>query len=235
MRFARNVLVLLLAGCVPLSITAPPNEEFTLVVGQTAAVDAGALRIKFIRVVSDSRCPSDVDCVWAGNAQIEIEVRVSGTTDTVALNTFQGAREAAAGAYRIQFLLLRPAPLSTDPIEQDEYRATFKVIPVGPACTEEARPGLMIALTDSLRPNFFAFTNVSVVASEGAYRDSAFVAAYGAQNTAQIPLAYERAGTYTVTARADGYAVWTKLGIEVTADICHVITVPISVRFAEPQ
>ena len=234
MRFAIPVLAAVLAGCAPFPITAPANEEFTLRIGQSADVDNAALRITFIRVVSDSRCPSDVDCIWAGNGQIEIEIRTNGNTDTVRLNTYDGARAASAGNYRIEFLALAPIPSSTDPIEPDEYRATFKAIPVGPACTEEARPGLNVTLSDSLAPNFFAFTNVHVIAVDGAYRDSAFVAAYNA-GSGGISLAYERAATYTVLARADGYAQWQRSGIEVAEDVCHVITVPVPVRFARPD
>lgn len=233
MRIANSALVALLAGCVPL-ITTPANEAFTLRVGQSAVVENAALRITFIRVVSDSRCPSDVDCIWAGNAQIEIEIRANGAVDTARLNTFDGAREASAGNYRIEFLALAPTPRSTGPTPQTQYRATFKVIPIGPACTEEARPGLSVSLSDSLAPNFFAFTNVHVIAVDGAYRDSAFVAAYDPQD-GQIPLAYERAATYTVIARADGRAPWMRSGVEVAEDACHVITVPVRVRFAPPE
>jgi hypothetical protein len=233
MRIANAAAVALLAGCVPV-ITTPTNEAFTLRVGQSADVENAALRITFIRVVSDSRCPRDVDCIWAGNAQIEIEIRANGAVDTAQLNTFDGTRATSAGNYRIEFLELAPAPLSTGPIPQIQYRATLKVIPIGPVCTEEARPGLSVSLSDSLAPNFFAFTNVHVIAVDGAYRDSAFVAAYDPQ-MGQIPLAYERAGTYTVIARADGRAQWSRTGIEVAKDVCHVITVPVSVRFAPPE
>ncbi|HKS05146.1 MAG TPA: hypothetical protein VJR92_02435 [Gemmatimonadaceae bacterium] len=233
MRFANSVFAALLAGCVPV-ITTPANEAFTLRVGQTASVENAALRITFVRVVSDSRCPSDVDCIWAGNGQIEIELRANGAVDTARLNTFDGAREASAGNYRIEFVALAPTPRSTGAIPQSQYRATFRAIPIGPVCTEEARPGLSVSLSDSLAPNFFAFTNVHVIAVDGAYRDSAFIAAYDPQY-GQIPLAYERAATYTVIARADGRAQWSRSGIEVAEDVCHVITVPVPVRFATQQ
>lgn len=38
----------------------------------------GSKEVKFIGVVSDSRCPKDVTCIWAGNAVILVEIRENG-------------------------------------------------------------------------------------------------------------------------------------------------------------
>jgi hypothetical protein len=95
----------------------------------------------------------------------------------------------------------------------------------------EARPALTVTITDSLNPSKTAFTNVSVIAIEGAFRDSVFVAstqqsAYGRT----LSLAHEHSGRFTVRVRADGYAVWEKSGIDVQKDQCHVVTVPVTAR-----
>ena len=54
----------------PTATVAPLAESFKLRVGQTAAITGTNVRVKFDRVVADSRCPIDVQCVWAGSASI---------------------------------------------------------------------------------------------------------------------------------------------------------------------
>jgi len=45
---------------------------------QGEMVDFGDTQIKFVEVVSDSRCPSDVTCVWAGEAKVRVEIYKNG-------------------------------------------------------------------------------------------------------------------------------------------------------------
>lgn len=211
--------------------TAPVNDDFTLASGRLVNVDDAALRIRFLGVTADSRCPSDVQCVWAGNATVELEVRADGVTDTLALNTNVGAREGVVGDYRIVLVALAPEPRSMTPIDPSEYRVTLKVVPIVVVCTAEMRPALLVSVTDSLDPARTTFNNVAVVAVDGAFRDSAFVAEYGGQSHPwRVSLAHERSGRYTLTVRAEGYAPWTQSGIEVQRDACHVVTIPVTAR-----
>ncbi len=89
---------------------------------------------------------------------------------------------------------------------------------VGPhACTMEARPGILLTVQDSL-------TGVPVsgpllaIAREGAYADTS------RYDYPIVALAYERAGHYDVTVSATGYRLWTRSGVEVKDDGCHVET-----------
>lgn len=230
MRIVPLIAVLLACSDSP---TAPLNEDFTIRVGESVTVDGAALMLKFIRVVSDSRCPGDAVCIWAGNGQIQVEARSSTGVDTLTLNTYDGAKEGVAGGNRIRLVSLAPVPLASKPTDPKDYRATFTVSRVGTVCTEEARPALMVALSDSVSPAIATFTNVSIVASEGAYRDSTFMPVYPAlPYNGAVPLAYERKGTYQVTVRADGYLTWARSGVLVQRDECHVVTVPVMVRLA---
>ncbi|MEM4366749.1 MAG: hypothetical protein QW035_01300 [Candidatus Anstonellales archaeon] len=52
----------------------PLNKQFDLREGETMKIE-GAIEVKFIRIVSDSRCPAGVKCVWAGEAVAEIEAK----------------------------------------------------------------------------------------------------------------------------------------------------------------
>ena len=105
----------------------------------------------------------------------------------------------------------------------------------GIACTEIAVPALSVSLSDSVTGATAGFTNVAVVATDGAYRDSVFQATYPASPfNGPISLAYEHRGTLTVTVRASGYSVWTRNNVVVTGDVCHVTTVALTARLARP-
>jgi len=49
-------------------IEASPGQEFTLYLDQTATIDGEHMEIRFAEVISDSRCPQSVQCIWAGEA-----------------------------------------------------------------------------------------------------------------------------------------------------------------------
>ena len=53
-------------------------DEFVLAGGQDAVVDGAGLRLKFDRVLDDSRCPKRVSCVWTGAARIAVTVTPDG-------------------------------------------------------------------------------------------------------------------------------------------------------------
>ncbi|MCR4403843.1 MAG: hypothetical protein NUW06_00860 [Candidatus Acetothermia bacterium] len=124
------VLALSLAGCDGLlggwPVRAELGEPFTLRVGQTAAVEG--LRVTFLRVLQDSRCPVDVVCIWAGNARVELELAASshGRT-TVELNSSLAPREATFGSYLVRYVDLRPYPRSTERPDPPAYRLTLVV------------------------------------------------------------------------------------------------------------
>ncbi len=108
------------------------DTTFALRVGQEARVGGTMLRIVFLGVDDDSRCPSDVMCVWAGNAAVRIGVTY-GTGPTVAyvLNTGIDPRFADLASYRLTLTRLEPDPVSTSRIPAERYVATFRLQRVG--------------------------------------------------------------------------------------------------------
>lgn len=115
----------------------------------------------------------------------------------------------------------------------DSVRVAVRVI-----CTTEARPGVTIAVQDSLTGSKGPFSAVAFVAREGTtYRDSTLVATVPAQVTGLaflVGLAYERAGTYEVSVKATNYKLWSRSGVVVSKDACHAITVNVTARLV-PQ
>lgn len=92
-------------------------------------------------------------------------------------------------------------------------------------CTTEARPGLRVAVVDSVTGD--TIPEATVVAEEGAYQETLNL--YGGVAHG----AYERAGTYRVDVTAAGYEPWSREGVQVTEDECHVRTVDITARLQE--
>ena len=71
-----TILILPLASCgnTPAKVYADLGEEFSLSIGQTASINGQALQITFEDVIEDSRCPSDVTCIWAGRVSCIIKI-----------------------------------------------------------------------------------------------------------------------------------------------------------------
>jgi len=103
----------------------PLGQPFTLVVGERAVVEGG-LDVKFASVVGDSRCPADVLCVWEGNAEISIDVAMTGEDHaSLRLNTNPSfATEATYLSHAIELIGLEPYP-RTDSETEEPYRATL--------------------------------------------------------------------------------------------------------------
>ena len=55
-------------------ISAKLGEQFQLKVNQIAILKSDNIEIKFLNVTNDSRCPSDVTCVWEGEVKISVNV-----------------------------------------------------------------------------------------------------------------------------------------------------------------
>ena len=50
------------------------NQQFTLAPGEAAAIELTGLRVQFVRVMADSRCPADAICIWVGDAMVHVRV-----------------------------------------------------------------------------------------------------------------------------------------------------------------
>jgi uncharacterized Zn finger protein len=105
------------------------GEEFSLHIGETASLNGEDLRIQFLEISEDSRCPRDVTCVWEGraiaiikvskgNTSQKIELVVPGLTDTLVTKQFE--------EYEFVFKIL-PYPEAEVQISPEEYRLILTV------------------------------------------------------------------------------------------------------------
>jgi hypothetical protein len=108
------------------------NEAFTLAGGQEGLITNEKLRLRFAEVLEDSRCPTQVECFWTGQARIAISVHPDGSgSTTVEFNTNpapgQTVKVAHVGQYSVELQSLDPYPQTPDAIPFDDYRATLVV------------------------------------------------------------------------------------------------------------
>jgi hypothetical protein len=108
------------------------GREFNLKAGHQVTLKRQGLRIKLAEVKEDSRCPADVECVWAGNAAVRFEVSLPGRRSrrSLTLNTNSSSATAEDNnyhGYKIRLLDLKPYPRSTHKIAPHEYVATLLI------------------------------------------------------------------------------------------------------------
>ena len=109
---------------------APLGQEFTLRPAESVRIAGTPLVLTFDRITEDSRCPTDVNCVWAGNAVVRLATRVAGAPrGPVELHTTTvDKRGAAVDGYRVQLVRLAPNRTQSTTITQDQYLATLTVV-----------------------------------------------------------------------------------------------------------
>ena len=132
----RSALVLVLAvgagvatsACKsPTSTSSTPTPTtVTLAPGQSAQADGTT--VTFVGVLSDSRCPIDAMCVWAGEAMAAFQVSARGLDQRLELALFDAAkRRGSVRGLAIEFTTLAPATRAATPIRPEDYRATVVI------------------------------------------------------------------------------------------------------------
>jgi hypothetical protein len=100
------------------------NEELCLSIGQHASITGEDLAVSFEEVAEDSRCPSNVTCVWAGRVSCVVELTHAGASDRITLTepglTSEYTREEYE-EYELAFHVT-PYPEASKKIADDAYR-----------------------------------------------------------------------------------------------------------------
>jgi hypothetical protein len=138
-------LVLLLLSCVacargpmppdepvpsgPTPLSTASEEVIELRVGATAPIAGTTSTIGFTRVVTDSRCPKGVTCVWEGDAVVELRVHPrEGETRLVELHSNERfERQARIEGVTLTLERLEPQPDAEGPASADRYVVTLRI------------------------------------------------------------------------------------------------------------
>lgn len=109
-------------------LQAQTKQKVTVQVNHQKSVFKNMLTIKFFSLVEDSRCPTDVKCIRAGNAKIQIKVNKGRRApETFELNTNDQPQIVSYSGYEIKLTALNPKPASNIRINRNGYMATFSV------------------------------------------------------------------------------------------------------------
>lgn len=98
-------------------------------------LEFGDKAIKFKELISDSRCPKDVTCIWAGEAKILVEMYQKGKLHGEEIIVIQGGGNISdslnelfsESAFSLSGLVLHPYPSAVTAVEPSEYRLTLEV------------------------------------------------------------------------------------------------------------
>ena len=139
-------LLLLLSACQSATsaptISAETDSEFTLAIGQSAAIGNAGLTVQLGNILSDNRCPSDVECVESGAVTLTISVQKdSASPSEFTMETFTDNNGLAPTAhfegmtvsveyegYLVQVKSILPYPAqSFGEIKDTDYRVSFLV------------------------------------------------------------------------------------------------------------
>jgi hypothetical protein len=100
------------------------GSTFEMKPQQTAKFPAENLTITFLDILEDSRCPSDVTCIWAGQTRLSFALSNDKKTEIV---MGSNDSEYVFGEYKIQMVEVRPYPKTTMKINHDDYTAVLKI------------------------------------------------------------------------------------------------------------
>jgi len=111
------------------------NRIFNSVLQSGEQLEFGDKSIRFKEVISDSRCPKDVTCVWAGEAKVLIEIFENGkliNEKQVVINPYTLVEiplqfSAGGGIYSITAFKLFPYPSTTSKNDTMHYTLEMQV------------------------------------------------------------------------------------------------------------
>lgn len=108
--------------------TTPSIDETFRVATISPRIDNGAsalgVMVVPLEILEDSRCPTDVTCIWAGTVRLRATVvSDSGQGDGV----FVLGEPIQMGGEVITLTAVQPNPISTEAISSDEYVFTFTI------------------------------------------------------------------------------------------------------------
>ncbi|MGV3524306.1 MAG: hypothetical protein ACO1RX_08780 [Candidatus Sericytochromatia bacterium] len=101
------------------------GTPFELMLQQSGLYAQDSVEIQFAQIVSDSRCPIDVVCVWAGQAEVAIRVQIADSAPQdvrLWLGKSESDTQVVVGGYRLTLQALTPFPDTQNPPTDAERR-----------------------------------------------------------------------------------------------------------------
>lgn len=105
------------------------DEDFTLAPGDIVRVADSDIYLGFVSVVNESRCPTGVNCIRAGDVTVKLASgKDAARAFELKLDAGQkGPNKRQMGRHTIELHAVTPYPSADGAIEPDEYRVTLRV------------------------------------------------------------------------------------------------------------
>ncbi len=123
------VLLLFMVSCAgtPGQVKAGLGQQFSLAINQTATVSGENLKIRFLDITGESRCPTGATCIWAGEVSAEIEVGDGSSANLTLVEPGHGGQSNQTyNSYLFSFHV-EPYPEVGKPIVKEDYRLILTV------------------------------------------------------------------------------------------------------------
>jgi len=103
------------------------GDLFTLNFGESLQLANDDLTVTFTEVLEDSRCPQGAQCIWEGQARIQLTLNDDQTVELID-HTGEGpeARDTVDN-YVFTLLDVQPYPVEGDTIAKEEYKIELQV------------------------------------------------------------------------------------------------------------
>ena len=102
----------------PLPLSPGPTASFAQV------AEIGGVTIRPVRLIEDSRCPAQVQCVWAGRLRIEAVIGYRSGSEEQRREMIMGDPVVLPEG-SLKLADARPEPVAGEPIAPRAYRFTF--------------------------------------------------------------------------------------------------------------
>ncbi|HEU5218856.1 MAG TPA: hypothetical protein VFU23_09365 [Gemmatimonadales bacterium] len=119
-------MTILMVACASPSTGVPLEQDFELQPGQSASIAGTGQTVTFEGVSEDSRCPTGVVCVWAGNARVNLRVGAAGRDTSVALNTGIEPHAVQVGNLKLMLKAVTPEPQAGVKTPAEAYGITLR-------------------------------------------------------------------------------------------------------------
>lgn len=103
------------------------QEFFELGVGQTVSIKGENLNVTLDGVPHDSRCPEGVECIWTGDAVVDVSLLKGSQSGSLQLHTHMEPKQGEFLDYTVRLVDLKPLPTAGKPVPQEQYRAVLVV------------------------------------------------------------------------------------------------------------
>ena len=121
-------VMMLAASCAP--VYGLPGEA-VLKPGESIGDANRSIKITFVEVLEDSRCPADAMCIWQGNVEVLIEIsygtEMQQHTLTLGKLIEGNVNSITVGEYTITLVQVDPYPLASQSTYASDYQITLDV------------------------------------------------------------------------------------------------------------